>query len=65
MKDLIQKNCPAVTVWEDPETGDTVESRCNKRAIKVDRDRYGKRTCECGYTWFPEKKKVEDLNESL
>lgn len=42
MTELSQNHCP----------------KCGKRAIKIDRDRIGKRTCECGETWYPTKKKA-------
>lgn len=47
MIDLVQKTCP----------------ECGKRAIKIDRDKLGMRTCECGHTWYPVKKKLEDMKQ--
>ncbi len=30
---------------------------CGERAIRIDKDRFGKRHCACGNTWYPQKKK--------
>ncbi len=32
---------------------------CGKRAIKIDKDKFGMRTCSCGATWHPQKLKVQ------
>lgn len=32
--------------------------KCGERAIKIDNDKFGKRTCACGHTWYPTKIKV-------
>lgn len=39
MSDFLQKKCP----------------ECGKRAIKIEKDKKGMRTCECGNTWYPSK----------
>ncbi len=31
--------------------------QCGDRAIRIEKDRFGKRHCKCGNSWYPQKKK--------
>ncbi len=64
---ITQKVCPETIIIEDTDEGfegEEIRTTCGKPAVKIDRDRYGKRTCADGHEWFPSKIRKDD-NGSL
>lgn len=58
---ITQKDCPEIVgSIQDPETGEHVDLPCGKRAVKIERDRFGKRTCPDGHQWLPTKPRKDD-----
>jgi hypothetical protein len=60
VKDLTQKKCPELFDYVDPDSHEEIKIPCGKPAVKISRDRYGKRTCEDGHEWYPSKRKGDE-----